>query len=235
MRLSVNRPLSLIDRPSRSGPTGSWLTSVGRPGGRSFLCLSRPSGRPGHVCARRAHRSTEQSTGLCPPVDQALSRPASMPFSLPLSSGLCAISFISFLLSPYERELWFPIQRDENPIKFSRHILSIMLDQVKCMSTIRISKVVGLLISLLKATDPCYHLSPSVSSLKQTILNSSLIPRQIPFVAKEGYSFQKLWFIECWFVPQTILMKSWILLLVLTEREKMPTHSSKIETWQPPP
>jgi len=107
---STSRALSSVDQPGRLGPTESRLMSVGRPflcqgrsGGRPFLCHSRSGGRLGHVCVRRAHRSTERSTGVCPPVnqavDRALSRPASMSFSLPLTSDLCAISSISFISS----------------------------------------------------------------------------------------------------------------------------------------
>ena len=93
---SVNRPLSLVDRTSRPGPTESWLISVGRPL-RSTVPLPRSTdGRSSHVCARHAHRSIGRSIGFCFGLLQ-------VPFLLPLTSDLCAISSISFyLLSPYK-------------------------------------------------------------------------------------------------------------------------------------
>ena len=88
------QPLSSADRPGRPGPIESSYPSVCRLGGRPLLC----HGRPGHVCARRAHRSTGWSTGLCPGLLHT-------PFLLPLTFSLCAIFLylLSLSLSTY---LW---------------------------------------------------------------------------------------------------------------------------------
>jgi len=87
--------MSMVDRPGRLDPTEARALSVGRPGGR-----------PGYTCARRVHRSTAQSTVLCPPVGRAVNQ--DLPGLLlcavlaPLSSDLCAtFLYLLDLLSPY--------------------------------------------------------------------------------------------------------------------------------------
>ena len=71
----VDRPLSPVDRDQ---PRAGSCQSVDR-SGRPFLNHGQPGGPPGHICARRAHRLTGQSTGFCLGLLQA-------PFFLPLTS-----------------------------------------------------------------------------------------------------------------------------------------------------
>ena len=56
----VGRPTHVPGRPARSTGTNLELAHVSRStDSRPLLC----HGRPGHACARRAHRSTGRSTG----------------------------------------------------------------------------------------------------------------------------------------------------------------------------
>ena len=101
---SVGRPALVLGQPSRSTRTNREQLPFSRSTGRSTVPYhGRPGEQPGHVCARRAHRSTGRSTGLvhrstgwwtrpCPGLLQCL-------FLLPLTSDLCAISSISFISS----------------------------------------------------------------------------------------------------------------------------------------
>ena len=74
-------------------PTECWLMSVGDHSDRPFLC----HGRPDHICARRAHRSTRAvdrahwSIGFFHGLLQA-------PFLLPLTFDLCTISSLPIIL-----------------------------------------------------------------------------------------------------------------------------------------
>ena len=103
---SAGRP-ALV--PGRPAPTESSHLTVGRPGSRPLLCHGRSGGRPGYVCACRAHRLTARSTSL------SSGRPGyrlrfylsllQASFLFPLTSGLCAIFlYLLHLLSPYKRE-----------------------------------------------------------------------------------------------------------------------------------
>jgi len=76
---------------------------LGRLLGRPFLCNGQPDGQPGHVCARRAHRSTGAVDRALSADDRALSKPA-------LSAILAPFDLLSrYLLSPYRCECRIPM------------------------------------------------------------------------------------------------------------------------------
>ena len=79
--------------------------SVGRPLRSTVPCHGRPGGRPGLICARRAHRSTgcRQAT---PPVDRAVDRVLSWPAACAVLApfdfrSLCYLLYLLYLLSSY--------------------------------------------------------------------------------------------------------------------------------------
>ena len=87
------------DRSTEDQPRAGSCQSVDRAVDRSFAMVDRAVDRP---CLCTSCTPVDWAVdGLCPPVnravDRALSRPILMPFSLPLTSSLCAISSNSSL------------------------------------------------------------------------------------------------------------------------------------------
>jgi len=83
MRLSVDRPVPTLSSVDWDQPRAGSYQSVDRTVDCSFATVDRA-------------------------VDRALSRPASMSFSLPLTSDLCALLYLLYLLSPYKTFLHMP-------------------------------------------------------------------------------------------------------------------------------